>query len=569
MADQSATDQSGLKAADLQVAKLDGTSFGMNHSMGLVNIKMGAATAAGSKNTLTLNGNTTNTKYYTTTNDNAFYALDEFVTNLPYKSGSRNTPTTLSCYFIVNPSKSYTFSTPYKYADADANKQWNDIIVSSSSNTVAKGKYREITTSVPKFKNLARLYTYTGAVQPYSPIMAGFKYQMECWGASGGDLTQTYAHGGKGGYTVGVITISNTGQDYYVYVGSRPLGEDASGNPIYAIDSDYPNWSWAVYGNWRNSTAYKWAANMLPGWNGGGEGTTNTDPNGPQTGAGGGGATDIRLNQASTTTTTWYSFSSMKTRIMVAAGGGATCSGRNGGEAISVIAGGYAGAAGGITGYDGTDVGTHEKKYSGTGASQTEGGNIHSSNPEYAMTESDREGDRLWDSSTRHWHSTMTEEFQNREDRVLIHDSGLNKGTFGQGATNLGWAVFLGGGGAGGGWYGGGAGNRYHGAAGGGSSFIAGMSGCKAVDQSATEPNYTTNPGASVTMRNDATTTIGGTTYSFNSAKMIDGKGYQWTSGAVGALTQMPNPRSSTGLYASGEGHTGNGYARITILPYN
>ena len=540
----------------------------MEHQMGLANIKMSAATAANSKETLTLTANTTTTAYSTATTNNAFYALDEFITNLPYKQGTRNTAS-LACYFIVNPSKSYTFSTSYKYADNDDNRQWNNLTVNSSNNTVAKGKYKEIPTSVPKFKNLGRLYGYTGSYQTYTPLFADTKYKMECWGASGGELTEEFARGGKGGYTTGVITINDIIQAYYVYVGGRPLGEDASGNPIYAVDSDYPNWTWAIYGNWKNSTANKWAANMLPGWNGGGEGTSNVDGNGPQTGAGGGGATDIRLNKASETTTTWYSFSSMKSRIMVAGGGGASCCGRNGGKGTSIGGGGYAGAAGGISGYDGTDGGNHEKRYSGTGASQTEGGNIHSSNTEFALTETDREGDRLYDSGTNKWHSKITEEFNQREDKVLIHDSGLNMGMFGKGATNLGYGVMLGSGGAGGGWYGGGAGNRYHGAAGGGSSFIAGMSGCKAINQSVTEPNYTTNPGSRVTMRNDATTTIGGTTYSFSSAKMIDGKGYKWTSGTVGELEQMPNPRSASGLYASGTGHTGNGYARITCTPYD
>ena len=44
---------------------------------------------------------------------------------------------------------------------------------------------------------------------------------------------------------------------------------------------------------------------------------------------------------------------------------------------------------------------------------------------------------------------------------------------------------------------------------------------------------------------------------------MIDGAGYSWTN-TKGSLQAMPNP--SGGNYASGVGHSGNGYARITYL---
>ena len=57
VANQSAL--STLQAQDLQVAMFDGTKFPMAHKMGLVNIKMGGASASTSKETLTVSGTTT------------------------------------------------------------------------------------------------------------------------------------------------------------------------------------------------------------------------------------------------------------------------------------------------------------------------------------------------------------------------------------------------------------------------------------------------------------------------------------------------------------------------------
>ena len=242
---------------------------------------MAGATAAASKETITLSANTTTTQYSSSTTNNAYYALDEFVTNLPYKVGTRNS-SGLCCYFIVNPSNSYTFSTSYKYGDSDSYRQWNNFTVSSSSNTITSGKYKEIPTSVPKFKNLGRLYSYTKSYQTYTTILSS-KYRMECWGASGGEGNSTY---GKGSYVSG--TISNMKDiDFYVYVGQQGVTTDNSG-----------------------------------AWNGGGMKGTET-----QDGSGG-GATDIRtkegLNstQQSSWTFNWNNTYGLRGRIIIAAGAG-------------------------------------------------------------------------------------------------------------------------------------------------------------------------------------------------------------------------------------------------------
>lgn len=115
-------------------------------------------------------------------------------------------------------------------------------------------------------------------------------YRIECWGASGGRATGRYGTkhvyanglGGKGGYVSGEIYL-NKGEKFYVYVGGH--GADA--------------------------IAYR---NSIGGYNGGGLGTWD---NGDDEAAGaGGGATDLRLTSGK-----WDNFDSLKSRIMVAAGG--------------------------------------------------------------------------------------------------------------------------------------------------------------------------------------------------------------------------------------------------------
>ena len=54
----------------------------------------------------------------------------------------------------------------------------------------------------------------------------------------------------------------------------------------------------------------------------------------------------------------------------------------------------------------------------------------------------------------------------------------------------------------------------------------------------------------------------------FASTKMIDGTGHVWTTD-IGSLEAMPNPTTASSLYSSGVGNRGNGYARITCLPYD
>ena len=495
----------------------------MAHKMGLIQINMKKATAP---ETRTYTANSV-TKAYDSGNVE-FYALNVFDgTNLPYSSSC---PGTVSYFIVKYSSGSYSFTTPYKALNSGSTtgavSQWTMSAVTAP----ASGKCTSATTSDPVFKNLGRLYSYTGSSQTYTPMLTGFKYKMECWGASS---SENY---GKGGYTRGILSISSI-RTFYVYVGESPTSKSLSG-----------------------------------GWNGGGNGNSGLSVYG-QTGYGGGGATDIRLTNSSDC----LNFNSLKSRIMVAAGAGQNFN--RGGTYPNDN-----GHGGGLEGYSGCDTaaGERTKVYSASGGTQENGGNLITDG-EYAFNG-----------------TSLTSNYQYDMGYGTKKESGLNKGGFGYGGENVAGHALCGGDGGGGGYFGGGASSRFHGGSGGGSSFISGHPGCVAILETSEPPTVTTLsvencPIATKSYRegdeapkyvtltaskiteyinfntNDANSIAKATHYSglyFTSTKMIDGAGYVWTS-SKGTLEAMPDPASQTGTYASGMGHTGNGYARITIMPYD
>lgn len=134
--------------------------------------------------------------------------------------------------------------------------------------------------------------------------------------------------------------------------------------------------------------------------------------------------------------------------------------------------------------------------------------------------------------------------------------NGTYNGGFGYGGGNRSHDSGAGGSG----WYGGGKAGNSNSAGGGGSSFISGHPGCNAVNSAGT------HLGTSTTM------IIDGTEYKFDETLMIDGGGNQWTTEKQTSSSikrVMPNPTTVSSNYASGVGHTGNGYARITCKPYD
>ena len=136
--------------------------------------------------------------------------------------------------------------------------------------------------------------------KPYTVLLQRGVYRFELWGAQGGDgriqntANINYGTGGRGAYVSGDISLSSF-MNLYLYIGGK--GEDQVGT------------SHGEYG--------------IGGYNGGGNGGADLcDSWNGESNGGGGGATDIRLiyneNFADTI--------SLKSRIIVAAGGGSACS---------------------------------------------------------------------------------------------------------------------------------------------------------------------------------------------------------------------------------------------------
>ena len=93
----------------------------------------------------------------------------------------------------------------------------------------------------------------------------------------------------------------------------------------------------------------------------------------------------------------------------------------------------------------------------------------------------------------------------------------------------------------------------------GGSSYISGHTGSVAV---ASTSSSSPKSGCTTGTTNNACS-ISPYGYTFTNTVMIDGNGYKWTN-TKGSLQAMPKPAGGT--YASGTGHSGNGYAKITWL---
>ena len=104
---------------------------------------------------------------------------------------------------------------------------------------------------------------------PYKITLKPGVYKMECWGSKGVFFSGA-KNPGYGAYTSGVLSLRYT-ETLYVYVGATGL---------FNSIRNYPNTSMGPIGS--------------------------------------GGATDIRLTSSSN----WWNFSSLASRIMVAAGGG-------------------------------------------------------------------------------------------------------------------------------------------------------------------------------------------------------------------------------------------------------
>lgn len=135
-------------------------------------------------------------------------------------------------------------------------------------------------------------FDYTGSVQ--TTTLTPGRYKLECWGAEGGNGTDYPNTNGKGGYSVGVLTLSQT-LNIFIYAGGAGIATPSASE-------------WTITNG---------------GFNGGGW----TRSYNKSVGSGGGGS-DIRIGQ-----------DSLYARVIVAGGGG----GSGNGQGASGHGGGYNG----------------------------------------------------------------------------------------------------------------------------------------------------------------------------------------------------------------------------------
>lgn len=158
------------------------------------------------------------------------------------------------------------------YSEMPSNEQWSEspLLVMARNIISASG-----------VEPFIKEYKYTGDVQTFTAYFPG-TYKIELWGAQGGG-TDT-SPGGKGAFTVGTINLDKN-DTLYIYVGEKGKSNASTTNP--------------------------------GGYNGGGY----SGNDGGSQSYGGGGATDVRLVSGS-----WNDATGLKSRIMVAAGGGGNIS---------------------------------------------------------------------------------------------------------------------------------------------------------------------------------------------------------------------------------------------------
>lgn len=303
-----------------------------------------------------------------------------------------------------------------------------------------------------KFEMVPILYQYTGNYQTFTAPATGW-YKIECWGAQG-----CYSNSNYGGYTAGKIRLIKR-EILYIYVGNG--GKSLKTNDFNG-----------------GGRAYFSASSYLCG--------------------AGGSATDVRLISG-----LWNNVSSLRSRIIVAAGGPGGYGNRN----FTNV------AAGGLVGDNGINF-ANSSSFIATGGTQTSGGigsktSVHPS--------------------------------------IGYAPQGTDGGFGFAGTTYPSVADGLGSGG-GSGYYGGGGGGTTMSiitSGAGGSSFISGHTGCDAVNSSGTHTGQPNHYSEKI----------------FQDSQMIDGAGYQWTA-VKGSLLLMPNPLG--GSYASGVGHSGSGFCKIS-----
>lgn len=181
------------------------------------------------------------------------------------------------------------YSNAYTFSNA-VMKSGNDTIPSQYTTGTDTGNYGNGFARITNLTTgVVTTFTYKGSEDLFTVPNNG-TYKIELWGAAGGDGSGNAAsnltkgsHGGRGAYTSGNIQLTKD-TVLHVYVGGK--GTYGSGSGAYGGSGG--------------------------GFNGGGNGGNSSSGSG-------GGATDVRLVGG-----TWNDLNSLKSRIMVAAGGGGT-----------------------------------------------------------------------------------------------------------------------------------------------------------------------------------------------------------------------------------------------------
>ena len=184
-------------------------------------------------------------------------------------------------------------------------------------------------------------FDYTGGVQEFLVPDNG-TYKLEVWGAQGGDYTLgTGALGGKGGYSTGNVSLSESDTIYIVVggQGTSPEFSDQTASGGYN--------GGGIGSNVLDYSTYKWQIG----------------------GAGGGGASHIALTNLGEL----FNYNSKINELFLIAAGGGGAGANSGSSALQYNVGGY---GGGTTGGNGTNV--MKTNYSGfdtgRGGTQTAAG---------------------------------------------------------------------------------------------------------------------------------------------------------------------------------------------------
>ena len=388
-------------------------------------------------------------------------------------------PSRTNCYLIGKPSDNTLPIAANRTGSEDYESYYTWSVSDQKTTTGGTYTYKQLSIANNVYLKEAWEFGYEGAGRSFA-IPATGTYRFECWGAQGGDITpkdpeRIYANGGKGGYSAGTYTFSAT-PTIYVYVGQDGY----------------------ITGEVTPPTTF------------GGGGAGRMDDN--IAASRGGGATDIRLAVA-TDADGWSGDNSLKTRLVIAGGGGGACDWCQ----TQVCGGnGNGGGGGGLNGCNGNyTYGTSTfnsslvaaKGSASKGATQTAGG------------------------TKAVWNGT--------EASITTPESDEGSYGFGGGGSTH---YHCGGGGGHYGGASGAAGSSIVSSAGGGSGFVSGASGCVAIS------GYWDSSDHSQVRYNSVS-------YKFTNASLINGE------------TSLPK---SSGLYKDTYEssdketcHSGHGFARI------